>query len=392
MILARCPHCETTFRAAPEALKLRAGKVRCGKCQQVFNALDHLVHELPPASAALPASGFALTPPASPPLSTRPIANQSPRPESPPDGLPVSDDSSVIAQPEEIAPAARETHETFAALPTAAAEQILPAAKPIAEPTTESTTKQPDEATAQDASEVDVVAYSGDLAAPAARTSPPPNDAPPADPLFEAQAAGLMAARDTRDVPGYSKWAEGTLSAPAAPFDEPHKTGWLAVVLIVILALMMLTQATYQWRTEIAKRWPDARPWLEEACHSANCTVPYARDAGQINLEASELQIDPTRGDMLVLNMTLKNRAPFAQEFPSVELTLTDARDNVVVRRILGPNEWLPTHLDATASPAGTNPVSTPAAFPGNKEIAARLWIDAKDTGAVGYRLFVLYP
>lgn len=365
MILARCPHCETTFRAAPEALKQRAGKVRCGKCHQVFNALDQIVTDLAPAAvAANAAPAFVLTPPPAETAAVAPAVA-----DAPTDGD--ADDASAPElteeQPEE-ALAEAEPH------PAAVDIEIHPYDidhAPVAE-----------------------------AAAPQAEESAPTNSAadaepllpPGQDPLFEAQAAGLVAARDTREVPGYSKWAEGTLSAPAAHFDEAHRAGWLVVVLAVVLGLMLLVQGIHHWRMEIANRWPDTRPWLEEACHSFNCTVPYARDISQINLEASELQIDPERGNMLVLNMTIKNRAPFAQAFPAVELTLTDARDQVVVRRILAPNEWLPANLDSSASNAGKNPVSTPPAFPADKEIAARLWIDARDTGAVGYRLFVFYP
>ena len=42
-MLTRCPACATSFRVTPEQLKLRAGKVRCGKCQTVFNAIDSLL-------------------------------------------------------------------------------------------------------------------------------------------------------------------------------------------------------------------------------------------------------------------------------------------------------------------------------------------------------------
>ncbi|WP_200385516.1 zinc-ribbon domain-containing protein, partial [Rhodocyclus tenuis] len=42
----RCPACATTFRVTPEQLKARAGKVRCGQCDSVFNALDTLIDEL----------------------------------------------------------------------------------------------------------------------------------------------------------------------------------------------------------------------------------------------------------------------------------------------------------------------------------------------------------
>lgn len=47
-LATRCPHCQTIFRVANDQLKLHAGLVRCGSCQQTFNGVEHLVppHEL----------------------------------------------------------------------------------------------------------------------------------------------------------------------------------------------------------------------------------------------------------------------------------------------------------------------------------------------------------
>ena len=38
----KCPHCQTVFRVTEDQLKLYDGTVRCGVCQQVFNASDHI--------------------------------------------------------------------------------------------------------------------------------------------------------------------------------------------------------------------------------------------------------------------------------------------------------------------------------------------------------------
>lgn len=43
----RCPQCGTTFRLTAAQLKARNGQVRCGRCQHVFQADQHLV-ERPP--------------------------------------------------------------------------------------------------------------------------------------------------------------------------------------------------------------------------------------------------------------------------------------------------------------------------------------------------------
>ncbi|MFZ6752251.1 DUF3426 domain-containing protein [Undibacterium sp. Dicai25W] len=42
-LATRCPHCQTTFRVANDQLKLHAGLVRCGSCQQTFNGVEHLI-------------------------------------------------------------------------------------------------------------------------------------------------------------------------------------------------------------------------------------------------------------------------------------------------------------------------------------------------------------
>ncbi|MDO5666980.1 MAG: DUF3426 domain-containing protein [Alcaligenaceae bacterium] len=39
----RCPSCETSLNVTPSQLKARGGRVRCGVCHSVFNALDYAV-------------------------------------------------------------------------------------------------------------------------------------------------------------------------------------------------------------------------------------------------------------------------------------------------------------------------------------------------------------
>lgn len=46
-----CPDCQTYFKITPEQLKAAEGKVRCGNCNHVFNALTNLAEKVPPVSA-----------------------------------------------------------------------------------------------------------------------------------------------------------------------------------------------------------------------------------------------------------------------------------------------------------------------------------------------------
>lgn len=43
----RCPTCSTCFRVTDRHLAIAKGKVRCGQCQLVFNALEHAIDDLP---------------------------------------------------------------------------------------------------------------------------------------------------------------------------------------------------------------------------------------------------------------------------------------------------------------------------------------------------------
>jgi predicted Zn finger-like uncharacterized protein len=44
-LATRCPVCQALFRVGPEQLRARAGQVRCGRCNAVFDGLAHLASE-----------------------------------------------------------------------------------------------------------------------------------------------------------------------------------------------------------------------------------------------------------------------------------------------------------------------------------------------------------
>ncbi len=60
----QCPHCQTCFRIAEAHLKAAKGKVRCGSCQDIFDATGHLYTKLPatPENRLAPANDIVITP------------------------------------------------------------------------------------------------------------------------------------------------------------------------------------------------------------------------------------------------------------------------------------------------------------------------------------------
>jgi len=181
------------------------------------------------------------------------------------------------------------------------------------------------------------------------------------------------------EVPGYSKWSAGVMAAPVHP-EAPLPMRWPYIVVATLLAVALLGQVSYRFRTELAINVPVLRPALEKMSASLGTTIPLARRVDLVSIESSDLQSDTARGNMLVLSATVRNRAAFPQAYPALELALTDTRDTPIARRVFLPEEYLPA----------TQPANQPIGP--HADVSVRIWIEAKDINAAGYRLYVFYP
>ena len=321
-MLTRCPSCTTTFRVTPEQLKARQGRVRCGQCQTVFNALETLVEE--PATAAVP--------PAAPAEVVAPAA----------------------------APIAAET-----------APIVVPALVPAAEPA-------PAPSAAHLASP-----------SPASPPSPPPVAVSPA-PTFLAEAETAPAPVPAASPAAPARRGRCRTRNPGrlrACVRHPARRGTAAPRLalgarhIVRPAGPGLAGHPITTASTSPCSCPKPKPALIAVCELAGCDLPLPRKVDLVAIESSDLHPDTANAARLQLVATLKNRAPFAQEYPHLELTLTDTSDKALLRRVIAPAEYLPK--PAHAEPAG---------FAAGSDLAISLTLEVKDLAPVGYRLYVFYP
>jgi len=88
----------------------------------------------------------------------------------------------------------------------------------------------------------------------------------------------------------------------------------------------------------------------------------------------------PGRQTLLQLAALLRNRSPLAQNLPYLELTLLDAQEAPLVRRVLKPEEY-----------AQRNPPSA-RQLPADSEYQVKLSLDVGALKANGYRLYAFYP
>jgi len=186
--------------------------------------------------------------------------------------------------------------------------------------------------------------------------------------------AGLLADADAT--------AEGTAEAWDNSFPEPppppRRWPWLIGSLVALAAMVL--QALLAFRVELVVLWPQSKPALVALCEIADCEVGLPAKVGLVGIEASDLHPDSEHKGLLVLAATLKNRAPFAQQFPNLELTLTDTADQAIARKVLAPADYLPPR---TPIANGMKP---------NADIMVAIGIDSGQMAASGYRLYLFYP
>lgn len=411
MKFVRCPACQTVFRVRPEQLSARHGEVRCGHCFNPFNALDHLLAT--PESQAQPQTDVPLTP-ATPPHT--PVCDEAPAitvPSDRHDPTPCNDTPAAAANefhdPEldfeipEVWRSPREQLKIEANRPhTSLADDAPPSEADSAFPQAPT----PELAATSLASEsADFSAsFAASLAtAGAGRIEPSetaaPNETAPVAPdtesvVDDSDDAGSEeppppATDDEEDLP--VRWrpvadptpAEAHLDARYGPKPGAAPAGhrWLWSLGVGVMLGTLAVQSAYLFRLEITRSMPMLRPLYLAACAQFGCTVPLPRDAELISITTSDLQSDPYTPGNYVLDATVRNRAAYPQEWPYLELTLTDAQDRPLVRRVLDPAEW--AHAETAKLRAG---------FPAGREQAVELRFEAPSLRAAGYRLYVFYP
>ncbi len=278
-MITHCPSCHTHYRVHAEQLAARTGQVRCGKCGRIFNALEHLIEEVPVARTRRSAAEF----------------------------------DAAHADPAEEAHAPR-------LAPTETAEIAAAAPEP-------------------------------------AMTEPVNGDA---------EAASGAGAFD---------FGPAAAAAPAGPV---RRWPWLLGAFVLLLTL--IAQAAYHYRSTLTLLFPETKPYAAALCATLGCELPLPRRIDMMSIEASDLQADTTNPSVMVLSATVKNRAIFNQQHPLLELTLTDAQEQPVVRRVLAPQDYLGKAINAQAGIAG------------NAEIAIKVFIEGSQVRATGYRLYLFYP
>lgn len=163
----------------------------------------------------------------------------------------------------------------------------------------------------------------------------------------------------------------------AARWRHPAVRTGLGLIALILL-IMLVLQVVVHERDLLAALKPPLHPLIQALCEPLGCTVEDPRRIEAITIESSTFR--RTADQRYHLSFQLRNTASFPVRTPAVELTLTDAQDRVLLRRVLKAEE---THA----------PNALPAASDWSSSLA--LDVDAAALGGepvVGFRLFLFYP
>lgn len=281
-LATRCPSCGTVFRVVQDQLKVSEGWVRCGRCDEVFNALEGLFdleRDSPPEW-----SDSRQMSPVEPPGA-----------DGPQEDMP--DPSLVDRIDEQIFGTPRRTG--FGALTGLASPDRG---------------KGPDFADARFDTDV------------------------PADAL-----GPVMLDPSTVGADDSSHPAE---DSPAFVREAEREARWQGsgvrkalVALTLLLAAGLAAQMAHQFRDGLAARMPAVEPALQLWCRWTGCTIDAPRRLDQIVVESTALAKGAT-AEVFRLSIVLRNKAPTVAALPWIDLSLTDANGQLVARRAMNPDDF----------------------------------------------------
>jgi predicted Zn finger-like uncharacterized protein len=314
--ITRCPACATAFKVVPDQLKISEGWVRCGHCQEIFDAtMDlHPWWDGAVPETVVPAQTAQPEPQA---LADAPLADATFGPVEHRDDKTETDFED--GPPQAVEAAVEEPWPAFSADP----DEVYPSVQHDAEPRLE-----------------------------------------PVNTGFDDDAAATAPLSFVQKAEREAFWRRASVR-------------WVLALLNLFALLLLVFQWAWLWRDTLAARVPATRPVLESVCAWVGCRIEPPRSLTAVQLDSAALW--RRNSTDFVFDVVLKNQTDHTVVTPALELTLTDATEQVLVRRVVLPQDWPQSALSLGALQE----------WPVRFEL--ELQPDAA-RGMTGYRALLFYP
>ena len=330
--LTRCPYCQTRFRVTPRQIEAARGRVRCGHCLYVFNALEHAQEE-PSALSSEPEPDAGTDPgedelvfddnPEEDAQEGRYAGQEASEEEEFSEdflSLDAGDRSGFRSELDDFESGDKlEDDESWAEslLEELESEPEAPADSP---PSRES---QLDPAPAQPSPQPTP-----------ADTDMPEDVAPDVDPGPEPPPAS-----GEEQTPDWS-----SLRVEPIVAANPDRWRWLRRLAWLVAIAGMVALLVYQlgwYRFERLALYEPVRPWYEQACEWFGCELPPLTATDQLEPRQLVVRSHPDIANALLLEVTIVNEAGFEQPWPAIALSFSNLNNDVVAQRVFQPQAYL---------------------------------------------------
>jgi predicted Zn finger-like uncharacterized protein len=363
-LATRCSACGTSFRVVQDQLKVSGGWVRCGRCNEVFNAIQGLYevgspmaepavsrpadpvtmpdaqlassetigasqttvkpepHDVPPEPKPKPRPKLKLKPKPAP---APPVPTPAPEPSRA--ATPTAPNFTLVSSADSQKPAPVEVD-----IPIGQAPAPPPAVPEESSGDGRHGTRMSTDAPAPDRA-VDVIVVGPDDVVDSHVPSEliGPTAVPDAENWLEPTSADEWRSGDwpmREPTPSFIVAAER-----AARWRSP-RVRWAWRTACALMLLTLAAQTTVAYRDVVATRWPASRAALAQVCDWLGCRIEPLRHIAALSVEASGLQ-QIGNSPVYTLSVGLRNRSDMELMMPAIDVVLTDSTGGTIARRVL---------------------------------------------------------
>ena len=320
--ITRCPACSTSFKVVADQLRVSQGWVRCGHCAEIFDANEDIKPWVP-----------------TPPVLTNVVDED----QQPPDHAWARQAKAVELSPHD-----------------SALDSVLDGLAELSD------------AQAPAHEQEDLLHDSLGLEGGQVGSESMPIDQDPVLHIDVLQADGdELLSTDSEPEPRFVQQAK-----QQAFWTSPgvRASLWAGVALSL---LILLLQWSIHDRHRLAAWQPKLKPVLTAICEPLGCLIEPVRQLDAVVIDSSSLV--RLLGQLHALDVVLKNTQAWPVALPSFELSLTDAQDQVLARRVLLAHDW----------PDAPQVLEPGQAWPVKLRLSIAL---PTDQIMSGYRIALFYP
>jgi Protein of unknown function (DUF3426) len=367
-----------------DQLVARQGFVRCGACRGIFNALQHLLNPNTALEQSVAAANQSENPPTIMPVVLQPGQPITPAPIADFQKSATSADRKTVFEqmaanqaPQPLYVPEAPTDEGRVEIPAAITPVVV---EPVAEEPAPVVSVPIGKLSK--GREVSFEIATEDLEAHHERKARRARRAAGEDERGEPEVGNVedldlhadnTVGRRKRSKRNEQKAAMESLNWPNKPNKNSLATQLLWGGITLLLTLLLLAQMLLHFQPQLRSQFPGLTPYLDRLCQHVTCDKGPPQTASALSLQGAELQADPSHKGLFIFTASLRNQHANAVAFPILVLSLNGLNNELLVRRQVAPENYVPGQFDLKRG------------LPGHGEMEFKLFLDAGTINPIGF-------